>query len=388
MKRLLYTLCLLLFCSAVTWGQLPAATKAMATSVAEKAFLQASRQSLPAVIPLRTAAALSQESQLALPLHKIDFNQLEHTIRKSVFTVQGHPLMGMAKINASGFVFEEEYEGETFLWGLVSQHLINMAGSHPTVLFWFDNQEIKVRVKVVARGSQNFADMALVRLPKNIRKHIVPLKLAEVEPVTGQIAESYGFYEDRFGHTENREILDVSPARIITTYNFGFGPRAGACGGPLLINGLVVGVHCGSSVKQGISHAVNITQVKDLLAASRNKGIALRDLKINGRPFGTINIDQSISKINVFENNKLLTSFDLRKREHLVDYNQLEKIIPLEGATDVYIELSRDNFLTTRTRQKDLALSKTILHYNVATGDSRPLSYTRKLLYTYFNVLD
>lgn len=369
------------FCSCCAWAQSSRAVKTL-----YKESLRAAAQ--PATENTTRQLARQTIPQLALPAHETGpaLRALEHNWNRSVFKVQRTMLFNRKKIVSSGFAFEEEYNGKTYLWGILSQHVTNKAGSNPHITFEIPGTPISYTLPVVAHGSQNFADMALVRLPDEIRQHIVPLKLAETSPDLNETAESFGYYEGIFGHTPLQTVKVVSDGRVLTFFG-NTSTHVGACGGPMLVNGLVVGVFCGRSVKNEIHYTTNILQTKNLLHAARNKGVALKELKINGVRIGDINIDQSISKIDVYNHDRLLSSADTRKREHLVDYEHLERVIPLQNATDVYIELTRDNFLTTRTRQKDLALTKTILHYNLQTGDSRPLSYTRKLLYTYFDVL-
>lgn len=385
--------CFLLLCALAApaaWGQAPvllregakrAALQGIEKEAMEQAFLQAAEKAALQQSFLRGVEQTASESQglLFAP---------QPAMEKSIFMVKKRRFFKTVPFQASGFVFEEEYNGKTYLWGVVAQHVINHTGPAPTVFFWVNGKEIKATVKVVAHGSRNFADMALVRLPESIRQHVVPLKLADLPPLPGQVAESYGFYESNFNHTESREILEVSPGRMITTFNFGSGPRKGACGGPLLANGVVIGVHCGSSRKKQISYAVNIHMINDLLAAARNQGVALRELKLKGKTIGTINIDQSITKITTYKNGQKINTTYPYKQPHKIDYNALEKIIFLKNVTDIYLELSRDNFFTSRSKHPGLAMNRTILHCNVTTGECKPLSYTRKLLFSYFEILE
>lgn len=384
---LIATLC----CAPTSWGQKPFLEKAV-QRLLRKEPQRLVKEVLPSTL-LKTqveqsisASILEQAAKRHTDYDNI-FPPLEDYFRKSIFALRTTSLRGHSWLS-TGFVFEEEYQDQKILWGIISEHAITGMAHKPDLIFLVDGEEWSFKIDIVVRGNKEFADMALIRLPESLRPHVIPLQIAGFEPSVEQNGVSFSYYNTgQFGASSLRKVLKVTPSRIISTYAFYNSPRIGSCGAPFLINGVVVGVHCGSSARKEVSYAVNARVIPSLLQAAHNNGVSLRHLYLNGNSVAALNIDEGVSRITAFNKQKRLYTKNAPVIGSFVDYDHLEKTIPLQGVTDLYIDIATDNLFSTHPKFPDLFRKIKTLHYNVLTQQAYLLTPTGKLLFSYFNRL-
>ena len=269
--------------------------------------------------------------------------------------------------SATAFFIENNSNGNKELLGVTAAHIVDILG--PDIELKIPITEafsVNVPVKVIAKGNAGMGDIALLKPQTDVSDFIKPIALAKSTPKVNDKLRSYGFFEDAFHITRNRRVLSVSPSRLVTSFEYGNHDRAGACGGPVLNNqNEVVGIHCGSSEKSQESYVVPVSFLKDLLKANNNNGIHKRNLFFNGQLIGKINIDEYIYSIRTKRFGITLNTFSPWHQESKVDYNHLERLIPLAQANEVEIVLVQGG--TPQTGHGHTA-TKRVLTVNLRTG--------------------
>ena len=253
---------------------------------------------------------------------------------------------------ATGFVIEERFNGQSFLWGVTAAHLID-AYEAPFMMFMIDGQPIGLDAVTVVKGHREGADIALLLLPPQAADVVKPLSVAPELPQTGENAFSMGYAAGVFKLAENRTILEVNPFRLVTSYELRHAPRRGYCGSPLFnAQNEVIGVHCGSNLKDQISPAwrtdlkrlkinipdvslaVPIGRVHDLLAWFRAKRPHGIEMKANNISVGTLLPHQHILQVAVLKDKYLGQSIN---GGPYIDPSHLERFFNLNDADGLLI---------------------------------------------------
>ena len=210
--------------------------------------------------------------------------------------------------------------------------------------------------------------LPVVVINEDVSDLVLPFTLAKREPKPNEVLRSYGFFEGDFHVVPNRKVLQSTPGRIVTSFEFGNHERAGACGGPLINEqNELVGIHCGSSRSKQESYAVPISFLKDLLEAAHHNGIKERDLVLNGRTIGKINIDEYIYSVSVKKLGITLRTVTPWREESRVDYNHLENLIELPHSGVLEIAIVKGGTIQTGQTK---ATSQKLISVNLRTGSS------------------
>lgn len=323
------------------WAQKNAVVKKAAKAVtkrapyAAKTRAAAAVKTLPSVLAQKDAAARKEA--------------LLNQAQRSVFLLEG----GQTDFQATGFVIEEEYNGQTFLWGVTAAHLIEMYDNAPFMMFHINGQPVPFRPLTILKGHKEGADIALLLLPPQAAQKVKPLSVAQNLPKAGQSSFSVGYALGQFKRADKRKILEANPFRLVTSYELQHAPRRGYCGSPLLNSkNEVIGVHCGSNLlKQAdpawrtdlkrhgvqvpdISLAVPIARVYDLLAQYRSNLQQGIDMKVGNITLGTLLPRQHIVQVAPFKNKYLQHSIN---GGPYVDPSHLDKLLNLQEADGLLV---------------------------------------------------
>ena len=355
----------------------PAAAAALAKTTAP-------HQNLPA-LPLPPLPLTTQETARQLQ-KQVDFalvialaKQQEQTrrkmaafdtqLRQRVGTLRNPFLQDFIPLEGTAFFIEEEYQGKKYLWGVTAAHMVDYVGPDIHLRLSLDvGLSYDIPVTVVAKGNTGMADIAIFKINEDVSDLVLPFTLAKREPKPNEVLRSYGFFEGDFHVVPNRKVLQSTPGRIVTSFEFGNHERAGACGGPLINEqNELVGIHCGSSRSKQESYAVPISFLKDLLEAAHHNGIKERDLVLNGRTIGKINIDEYIYSVSVKKLGITLRTVTPWREESRVDYNHLENLIELPHSGVLEIAIVKGGTIQTGQTK---ATSQKLISVNLRTGSS------------------
>ena len=253
---------------------------------------------------------------------------------------ENNPMYG-----GTAFFIEEEFEGKKYIWGVTAAHWSGSLQKTANIVFSPKlGKRLTFSADIVMRGATGRTDVLLFSVPESFWHYIRPLRLAEKTSRWGEKVRSYGFFNGSFHVTENRQIFRSGPGRVVTSLEFGKVDRNGACGGPLLnAQNEVVGVHCGSSDTQGVSYAIPVEQVHDLLDAYRHNGIHLRTLRYNGIPVGEINVNEYLFSVRLFQGSVLLTSKLIKSPTIPVSYEHLENFVNHPNADRIELTVVRES---------------------------------------------
>lgn len=264
-------------------------------------------------------------------------------------------------MKASAFVFEENYNGKTYLWGATAAHYFFQKPS-------LENSEFGiVPIEIIAQGHYDGNDIALFPIPDKVQKYVHPLKLAAHSAKKGETLVSAGYFDDGFQIEKDRVVTKVLPTRILTSLVVEDKlAREGACGGPVLnARREVVGMHVGSSDKRQEGFVVPVEHIYEILQAYHNNAEFFRPLYFNGKMLGQININEFVQYIETWKGDKLLERFDSHSKRALIDYNHLEKWVDVSQADKVVLIIERVPFSTV---QQDQRTHEFELTYDLKTG--------------------
>ncbi len=205
--------------------------------------------------PLETASAKTAEkavSALARKTAQARRDALQNQAERSLFLLQSYE----TSLQGTGFVIEENFDGKTILWGVTASHLLDMFDTRPYITFKINGRPVFFEAGKILRGSRDGADIALLELPPEAARVARPLSVSSVLPRRGHDTFSVGYAHGSYMEARNRAVLESNPERIVTSYEFTHVRRGGYCGSPLFnANNEVVGVHCGSFLKNTASPA-------------------------------------------------------------------------------------------------------------------------------------
>lgn len=285
---------------------------------------------------LRQAALAARQNRLQKMQQEFD----RHAQLSVFLARQIRKRPGETPLAATGFVFETHYNGKREIWGLTARHVADKLGDEFNAVFYRDGKEIVFRAEVVQRGTNESADIVLLRLPPQAAAVVRPLKLTRAR--ADEPAVSYGYVNNQFKKVPGRHILHVSPLQLRAALPVPAAECTGLCGGPLLTaERKAAGIYCGHSYTHAVGYAVNTAVVQDLLRAVRNRGIATRTMKINGVSVGEINIDEAVSRVTAYRGMYVTDYYVVHRSQGDIDYAHLEKLVRLEGADRVEISFSR-----------------------------------------------
>lgn len=287
---------------------------------------------------------------------------------------------------ASGFIIEENYQGERFLWGVTAKHITDLLEPSFNAVFMGKEKPFSVPAEVVFTGSQFGIDLALLKLKFPPNTDIQALPLGQ-NPLPGEKMHSFGYAQGLGTYTQNQSVFFTGANRIFFSFEFAAHfPRAGLCGSPLLNSQEeVTGIHCASRADHSTCLAVPVQHLKMLLAAYRgNQRAATRELILNGKKLGEIQVNQAIFGMYVYQGGQLRTKKEIStpdfislyptppRQETLANPAQLEKFIPCTPAflhTADYIEFSVFTEPPGLFYLQDIPVQQTLYRYYPSTGE-------------------
>ena len=265
-------------------------------------------------------------------------------VKSAMFTVKDKNFfMRTVGVCASAFAIEEEYEGKHYVWGISASHY---GFEQPVYLTSFLKY---TPLPVQVRGNSRANDVLLFSLPKEIAHQVKPLPLAQQDAQPQEVLSSAGFFDQDWQYEPNRVVRESTPLRTVTTLTVD--PeicREGACGGPVLNQqGEVVGLHVGSSCSKQEGYVVPVTQIRQALQAL-HQGHATTPLLFQGVPLHQLAIDESISRLDFYYQQKRVAAFSTRYNIKEVDYAHLEKFLPSQPVDELVVIIYRQPFPRTR----------------------------------------
>ena len=203
--------------------------------------------------------------------------------------------------------------------------------------------------KIVFGGthSVNALPVSIFKLPPEAAAQTCSLPLTSEEPKPGDKLTFYGFPHGEFQKIENVTVLEVTPLKIITTYNFDCGSSVGACGGALLDGrGFVVGFHFDSDPMTGKAYAVNAQRLRDASFYARTGVAPAYDLMFSGGVIGKLKLTERIEGYYEMDaETDQAISFVKSPRTDIINF---EKRVDLDPGTYARLEIVDDAQNTRR----------------------------------------
>lgn len=296
---------------------------------------------------LRIAAAQAADNSL--------FNLKE--AQRSIFYVQSSHPKDFAEFHAaSGFVFQTQYNGQTEIWGVMAQHVVDLMDEKISAVFHHQGKRYVFPGTVVLQGTRYRADVALIRfkLTPEFLSVVRPLTLAEENAAMQTEVTSYGYSKNskKFFSLKNRKVLCSGGICGGTTTVPASQQRAGTCGSPLIDDrGLVVGVHCGTpsvqsqlffypqffpvegqniwpilSKKDRVAHFVQAHVLRNFVKAYHEK-IPVWPVRWNGVEITRLRVDEYIEEVASFGKFWRHAHYRAGKNEAFLDEAHLEKFV-------------------------------------------------------------
>lgn len=310
-------------------------------------------------------AALKKAAAAAKQMQTRPF--LRH-LRQSVFLVRPENPYAVA---ATGFVFAVSYEGRVEVWGVIAQHMAGLTGQRFPAVFVKDGREVTFEGEVVVQGNEGRLDAALVRFEptEEFLQTVIALRLSDKRPSVHSKTFSYGHSTAQpdapFYAVSNTDVLQAGPNRLGRVYAYEPRMHAGACGGPVLNSAReVVGMHCGASTEnpdispapqfvpqegqtlwpiasadKRISQAVPADRLLDLVRAYHNRDLSALAVRWNGVQIGSVNVDERITAVQVFAQNRLLRTYRAQDHEPFLDEAHLERFVNAQNADELRVEI-------------------------------------------------
>lgn len=246
---------------------------------------------------------------------KIDAGKTFADFGKSVLLASGleDPYIGF-----SVTVFKINVDGKEEIFGVIPSHglarkdylnedVINTNGNDFSVLIKQpDGRDVFLPATLVQTSPESMLDISLVKFSPEAEKQLNPLELAPENGSLNERVYSNGYAMGTETQVE-RTINSISLISLRANQTIE-GDRAGFCGSPWLdANHRVLGIHTGSKVgipgQEDVSFATHARFVRLLVDAYFNEGTASWNLVLGEHNLATLNIDEYISDIVLFDEN-------------------------------------------------------------------------------------
>lgn len=261
---------------------------------------------------------------------------------------------------SSAFVIVENIQGTPHKWGVTVQHYdlnTRPAVEYPSLQRVFP-------IELLAAGQRHYSDVVLFPLPAPLEEKVEALKLAATGPQPGEEVSSYGYYNGGFQELHHRFVEGSSPARLVTSYEFGpFVKEIGACGGPVLnARDEVVGVHCGSLAYQNRSFAVPVAHIYRLLRAYYSQNTYAEPLSFDGHKIYDLKVNQAVRQAIAWRQKEPVQSVVFHSSSCSLDPAHLEKMFSATDIDQIVLYIDQTDFATN----EDLPSFQLV--YDVKTG--------------------
>ena len=261
---------------------------------------------------------------------------------------------------SSAFVIVENIQGTPRKWGVTVQHYdlnTRPAVEHSSLQRAFP-------IEVLAAGQRRYSDVAIFPLPAPLEEQVSALKLADTEPQPGEEVSSYGYYNGGFQELHHRLVEGSTPARLVTSYEFGPSvEKIGACGGPVLnARDEVVGIHCGSLAYQNRSFAVPVAHIYRLLRAYYSQNAYAEPLVFNGQKIYDLKVNQAVRQAIAWREREPVQSVVFHSSSCPLEPAHLEKMFSAADIDQIVLYIDQTDFATNQE------LPSFQLVYDVKTG--------------------
>lgn len=250
---------------------------------------------------------------------------------------------------AGGFVFAEENNGKTVLWGVAPLEYVQHMGQNVEVSFYVAGKEFTYPAEVVLTGRTEGINAALIRLPDQVLEVARPVIWAKEYPQKGANLFTYGYNNGRYQKAQRR-VITAHTERIVESLPPAEEEGTLTNAGGLVVNekGEAVGLSLGTSHPladraewywnrrsnkdlpktqdlSAIGEILPFARVQDLLREYRNPGSAQRVVLFGGIWVGKLPITETVKSVTAYYENGF---------EQTIDKNPFLKI----GSMDVPFE--------------------------------------------------
>ena len=294
------------------------------------------------------------ESSLFVPP---SIKPLDNNIQRFVFTVS--PKGYNTEPVGSGFVFAQNLpNGTVRLWGITTADIATRTGPDVRLTFTIPQERpISFPGKIVAQGSADGSNAALIEVPEDIAEVALPVIPSTRNTVNGG-ALAYGFHDDgnlyKMGLAPFMQTSERGLAHTSQLYS----PLAMQGGLVVDANGHALGIYntsydaagkAGTWVPphkrkffkdglNGVSEFIPLKHVEYLLREYETPHSAARVVLFNGQIVGKIELNESIMQIDVTYDNATPATLE---KNPLWSLHDLDKFIPdLDHATRVYVHIA------------------------------------------------
>ena len=256
--------------------------------------------------------------------------------------------------------FAVEVQGHLF--GVTAAHVMRHVSQHPCIRLQtpdgnFISQEITSWRMSNTRGT----DIAVFKIPPQVRQYIQPLPIATERAQPAQFASIAGFAFGEPRWFPREEILFSSSHRFLIRNCFQKANR-GMCGSPVMIDGKVAGLYVRSFPYKMFSPKLNVPLLPDFSIQSlpplyvaapienilplahdllgqdtQNEGILM---KVLGHPVGVLHPEEALLSVSLIRNG---TTKQVIAAEELTDPEHLEQFLELEEDDMLRITISVDH---------------------------------------------
>lgn len=343
---------------------LPANLRKMVAPLVHKQTAPFAVQGLSAAAAHNLSLQITSQVQIKKPLmHMPALLPFEQHVRHFIFTVSAQGVERPFK--GSGFVFAEQHEGQTVLWGFTAAHVVRGMGTDVNVTFYNDGKEYVYPARVVMTGRKYGINAALIQLPPEVAEVARPVLAAARFPKDASKLFTYGFSGGEYKKTLRR-VLAAHPDRVVATFPQQNQPRPGFCGSLVVDEkGHAVGIEVGGyspekeylqwyhvkdklqSLPRGdlsrISEIVPFNRAYDLIREYRNPGSALRVILFDGMIIGRISKDEFVERVTVhYEDGSYTTVM----RNPFFNVAGLDDLFNLENAVQADIVINKNRIHT------------------------------------------
>ena len=313
---------------------------------------------------LNLSRSISEAAQVKTSFfRKPQLTPFEQHIRHFIFTVSEAGVKNAFK--GSGFVFAEQREGKTILWGLSAAHVVRHMGPNVNVTFYANGHEYTYPAEVVLTGRKYGLNAALIKLPQQVAQVALPVIAATQEPELGTSLFTFGFSAGQYKKTL-RKVLFAGSERIVANFPSSNVPRPGFCGS-LVLNGKgqAIGIEVGgySPKEEGqqwyyarqhlqrlpradlsrISEIVPISRAYDLLRSYYNPSEAPRTMLFDGIRVGQLAPNEFVESVAVRYANGHYTRL---MRNPFINLWAMEGLFNMKGAAQAEIVINKNRTQT------------------------------------------
>ena len=188
-----------------------------------RAVEQLTRSTVPPIYTSLTAVQTVQVSKRLLENAHLETSfrgvpkiaPLEKHIHRFIFTIA--PEKQPHNITGNGFVFAEERDGQTVLWGLTTAQTAWASGQNIEISFHVNKQVQTFPARIVQTSNTEGSNTALIELPATVANVALPIQPADRFPSQRpKCLITYGLHQNGFVSKQAQQLLFSGSERLIT----------------------------------------------------------------------------------------------------------------------------------------------------------------------------